>query len=73
MAAEREDAGRFIVHADEKLTALVELRSCDSRRPLRRRRDIVFKPAHIIRLLSHVSAAAATQTDEALRDAAADN
>jgi hypothetical protein len=25
VAAEREDAGRFIVHADEKLTALVEL------------------------------------------------
>ena len=25
MAAEREDAGRFIVHADEKLSAFVEL------------------------------------------------
>ena len=25
VAAEREDAGRFIVHADEMLTALVEL------------------------------------------------
>jgi hypothetical protein len=25
VAAEREDAGRFIVHADEKLTAFVEL------------------------------------------------
>ena len=26
-AAEREDAGRFIVHADEKLTAFLELES----------------------------------------------
>ena len=25
VAAEREDAGRFIVHADEKLTAFLEL------------------------------------------------
>jgi len=27
VAAEREDAGRFIVRADEKLTALLELES----------------------------------------------
>jgi hypothetical protein len=27
VAAEREDAGRFIVHADEKLTAFLELES----------------------------------------------
>jgi hypothetical protein len=27
VAAERSDAGRFIVHADEKLTAFVELES----------------------------------------------
>jgi hypothetical protein len=27
VAAERSDAGRFIVHANEKLTALVELES----------------------------------------------
>jgi hypothetical protein len=27
VAAEREDAGRFVVHADEKLTAFVELES----------------------------------------------
>jgi hypothetical protein len=27
VAAEREDAGRFIVHADEVLTAFVELES----------------------------------------------
>jgi hypothetical protein len=27
VAAEREDAGRFIVHVDEKLTAFLELES----------------------------------------------
>ena len=27
VAAEREDSGRFIVHADEKLTAFLELQS----------------------------------------------
>ena len=32
MAAEREDAGRFIVHADEKLTAFLELESAISGR-----------------------------------------
>ena len=35
VAAERSDAGRFIVHADEKLAALMELESAISGRKRR--------------------------------------
>src|SRR5205809_909584 len=41
MAAEREDAGRFIVHADQMLTALRELESVICTDSVRRRRSEV--------------------------------
>jgi hypothetical protein len=40
VAAERSDAGRFIVHVDEKLTAFVELQSAICAIKNRRRLDI---------------------------------
>jgi len=35
VAAERKDAGRFIVHADEMLTAFLELHAAIHRQPNR--------------------------------------